>query len=130
MYLLQHRQLKRQHVGLLFQRLPSLESLSRLNIGALGLGWAGLTAAITAGAVWATSLQASGQLEGSFVLDPKFLLSVALWVLYGLCLGGRFGLKWRNRTLAQGSVVGFIFMLASSLVVTLILPSFHDFVIP
>jgi ABC-type uncharacterized transport system permease subunit len=127
MYLLQHRQLKRQQVGLLFQRLPNLESLSRLNIGALGLGWIGLTVAITAGALWATSLQVAGRLEGSFLLDPKFLLSFALWVLYGMCLGGRFGLKWANRTLAKGSIVGFVLMLASSLMVTLLLPSFHDF---
>lgn len=127
MYLLQYRQLKQQHVGLLFQRLPNLETLSRLNIGALGLGWLGLTVAILAGMTWATTLQLSGQLEGSFLTDPKFLLTVGLWVLYGLCLGGRYALRWANRTLATVSIVGFALMLASSLMVTLVLPSFHDF---
>ena len=107
--------------------MPNLETLSRLNISALGLGWIGLTIAIGAGALWATSLQTAGQLEGTFLLDPKFLLTFALWVLYGMCLGGRFGLKWANRTLATGSIVGFALMLASSLMVTLLLPSFHDF---
>ena len=34
----------------LFQRLPNLETLSRLNVGALGFGWLGLTVAIVAGA--------------------------------------------------------------------------------
>jgi len=127
MYLLQYRQLKQQHVGLLFQRLPNLEILSRLNVGALALGWIGLTIAILAGAVWATMLQLSGRLEGSFITDPKFLLTVGLWVLYGLCLGGRYLLRWANRTLATVSIVGFALMLASSLMVTLVLPSFHDF---
>jgi HemX protein len=127
MYLLQYRQLKQKHAGLLFQRLPNLETLSRLNIGALGLGWIALTVAILAGAMWATTLEVSGQIEGTFLTDPKFLLTVGLWALYGACLGGRYMLRWANRTLATVSVVGFALMLASSLTVTLLLRSFHDF---
>lgn len=127
MYLLQYRQLKQQRVGLLFQRLPNLETLSRFNIGGLGYGWLGLTIAILAGAVWATTLQVAGRLEGTFLTDAKFLLTVALWGVYGLCLGGRFLLRWANRTLATVSIVAFALMVASSLMVTLVLPSFHDF---
>jgi ABC-type transport system involved in cytochrome c biogenesis permease subunit len=127
MYLLQYRQLKRQQVGVLFQRLPNLETLSRLNIGALGLGWVGLTLAIIAGMVWATTLQMAGRLDGSYLSDPKFLMTVALWALYGFCLGGRYLLRWANRTLATVSIVGFALMLASSVMVTLVFSSFHDF---
>ena len=127
MYLLQYRQLKQQNVGMLFQRLPNLETLSRLNIGALGLGWIGLTLAIVAGMAWATTLQISGHLEGSYLTDPKFLLTVGLWALYGLCLGGRYVLRWANRTLATVSIVGFALMLVSSVMVTLVFSSFHDF---
>jgi HemX protein len=127
MYLLQYRQLKNRHAGLLFQRLPNLETLSRLNIGALGFGWLGLTIAIIAGATWATTLEVQGRIEGNFLTDPKFLLTAGLWVLYGLCLGGRYMLRWANRTLATASIVGFALMLTSSLAVTLVLRSFHDF---
>jgi ABC-type transport system involved in cytochrome c biogenesis permease subunit len=77
--------------------------------------------------VWATTLEVRGEIEGSFISDPKFLLTAALWVLYGLCLGGRYLLRWANRTLATASVIGFALMLASSLTVTLVLRSFHDF---
>jgi ABC-type uncharacterized transport system permease subunit len=43
-YLIQYRQLKERHVGLLFQRLPNLETLSRMNVrawpsGGWGLPW-------------------------------------------------------------------------------------------
>lgn len=127
MYLLQYRQLKKKNVGLLFQRLPNLETLSRLNIGAMGFGWLALTVAIAAGVTWAATLEVQGRLEGSFQTDPKFLLTVALWLLYGLCLGGRYVRRWANRTLATASVVGFALMLTSSLAVTLLLRSFHDF---
>lgn len=127
MYLIQYRQLKEKNAGLLFQRLPNLETLSRLNVGALGFGWLGLTVAIIAGVAWAATLEVQGRLEGTFYTDPKFLMTVALWTLYGLCLGGRYLLRWANRTLATVSIVGFAFMLASSLTVTLVFRSFHDF---
>jgi ABC-type transport system involved in cytochrome c biogenesis permease subunit len=68
-----------------------------------------------------------GRIEGNFLTDPKFLITVGLWLLYGVCLGGRYMLKWANRTLATVSVVGFALLLSSSLLVTLVLRSFHDF---
>jgi HemX protein len=127
MYLIQYRQLKQRHVGLLFQRLPNLETLSRLNVRALGIGWIGLTVAIVAGTVWAYNLRLTGELQTNFLLDAKFLLTAGLWVVYGICLGGLYVLGWPKKTLASISVVAFVFMLGSSMVVTLLFPSFHDF---
>lgn len=127
MYLLQYRQLKHRHVGLLFQRLPNLETLSRLNIRALAIGWIGLTVAIVAGTVWAFDLNRVGDLQVNLLQDPKFLLTVALWVVYGVCLAGLTMLGWTKRALASVSVLAFFLMLASSLTVALLFPSFHDF---
>ena len=127
MYLVQYRQLKRRRVGLLFERLPNLETLSRLNARSLALGWLGLTVAILAGSVWAITLARSGQLDVNLVLDPKFLLTVSLWALYGVCLGGLYVFKWPNSTMASVSVLAFALMIASSLLVTLGISSFHDF---
>jgi ABC-type transport system involved in cytochrome c biogenesis permease subunit len=126
-YLIQYRQLKRRHVGLLFQRLPNLETLSRMNVRSLAIGWLGLTVAILAGTVWAYTLSRAGELQVSVWQDPKFLLTVALWVVYGGCLAGVYVLRWPKRVLASVSVAAFLFMLGSSLVVTLMFPSFHDF---
>lgn len=127
MYLVQYRQLKEKHVGLLFQRLPNLETLSRLNVRALALGWVALTVAILAGSAWAGMLARAGQLEVNLLLDPKFLMTVGLWLVYGACLAGLYVLRWPKNTLATLSVVGFALMLASSLMVSLFVPSFHDF---
>ncbi len=127
MYLIQYRQLKHRHVGLLFQRLPNLETLSRLNVRALAIGWVGLTVAILAGTVWAFDLTRTGALQVNLFQDAKFLMTVGLWVLYGVCLAGIYLLGWPKRTLASLSVVAFLLMLGSSLLLALMFPSFHDF---
>ncbi|MFH1763344.1 MAG: cytochrome c biogenesis protein CcsA [Gemmatimonadota bacterium] len=127
MYALLYRELKKHRVGLIFRRLPNLETLSRLNMGAVFFGWIGLTLAILLGSLWAGELTARGWLEGSFYTDPKFLLTVALWVLYGLTLGGRYLFRWPNRQLAYLSIAAFLLLLSSSLAVNLFLPSFHQF---
>lgn len=127
MYALLYRELKKHRVGLIFRRLPNLETLSRLNMGAVLFGWVGLTLAIIWGSVWAGDLTSAGQLQGTFYTDPKFLLTVVLWGLYGLTLGGRYVLRWPNRQLAYLSMVAFFLMVSSSLAVNLFLPSFHQF---
>jgi ABC-type uncharacterized transport system permease subunit len=83
--------------------------------------------AILAGTVWAYNLSRTGQLQVNLLQDAKFLLSVAVWVVYGVCLGGLYVLGWPKRTLASVSVVAFLLLLGSSLTVTLLFPSFHDF---
>ena len=127
MYALLYRELKKHRVGLIFRRLPNLETLSRLNMGAVVFGWIGLTFAIVLGSLWAESLTSSGWLEGTYYTDPKFLLTLVLWVLYGLTLGGRYLFRWPNRQLAYLSMAAFILLLSSSLAVNLFLSSFHQF---
>lgn len=127
MYILLYRELKKHRVGLIFRRLPSLETLSRLNVGAILLGWFGLTVAGILGVVWADRLTSAGELEGNFYTDPKFLLTAVLWALAGVTLGGRFLLRWPNRQLAYLSLLAFFLMVGTSLAVNLVLPSFHQF---
>jgi len=127
MYALLYRELKKHRVGLIFRRLPNLETLSRLNLGAVFFGWIGLTLAILLGSFWAGELTSRGWMEGTFYTDPKFLLTVVLWVLYGLALAGRYLFRWPNRQLAYLSILAFFLMVTSSLAVNLFLSSFHQF---
>ena len=127
LYALLYRELKKHRVGLIFRRLPNLETLSRLNLGAVLFGWLGLTLAILLGSFWAGELTSQGWLEGTFYTDPKFLLTVFLWALYGLALAGRYLFRWPNRQLAYLSILAFVLMVTSSLAVNLFLSSFHQF---
>jgi ABC-type transport system involved in cytochrome c biogenesis permease subunit len=127
MYTLLYGELKKSRVSLIFRRLPSLETLSRLNMGAVLFGWAALTAGILLGSLWAGRLMSTGWLAGPYYTDPKFILTAVLWGLYGITLMGRYLLRWPNRQLAVLSIVAFVLLLSSSLAVNLILPSFHRF---
>ncbi len=127
LYLLLYRELKQKRTGLVFQRLPNLEMLARLNLNALVIGFGTLTVAMVVGTWWAFGLQTRGELTRSFVLDPKFLSTAVVWVLYGLCVGGRYVWKWPSRDLATISLVTFLLMLASSIGINLFADSFHSF---
>jgi len=127
LYVLLYQSLKGSRVGLVFRRLPNLETLGRLNWNAMVVGWGSLTLAILIGIVWVTGLQSRGEITGNFLADPKFLSTVAVWGLYGLCLTGRLLFRWPSRRLAKISLVTFVLMLCSTMVITFFLESFHRF---
>ena len=127
LYALLYRELKKKRMGLVFSRLPPLESLSRLNANALVFGWGTLTLAILVGVGWGVMLKASGELVGNLLTDPKFVSTIIVWIFYSLCLGGRYSLQWSSRILAYSSVVTFVVMILSAMAVGLFLESFHSF---
>ena len=127
LYLMLYRTLKGKHVGLVFQRLPNLEILGKLNVSAMIFGWGNLTLGIVIGVVWVAGLESSGRLESNFLSDPQFLSATAVWVIYSTCLAGRYAFKWPSRYLAGISMVTFGLLLASSFLVNLVVESFHSF---
>lgn len=127
LYLMLHRELKGHRISLVFERLPNLEILATLNRYALLLGWVMLTPAIIVGFIWSSGLHAAGEIDIDPLTDPKILSTVVIWALYGLCIGGRYLLKWPSRRMAVISLYAFVLMVATTLVVNFLLPSFHVF---
>lgn len=119
--LLLHRALKRRRFGVIFDRLPSLDVLTRMSLIAATVGVGFLGAAITLGVVWAR-LEFPG-----FVSDPKVVMTVAVWLTYGLILLAHRYLKWSRRRVIELSLVAFVLLIASVLATVLGLPSFHSF---
>jgi ABC-type transport system involved in cytochrome c biogenesis permease subunit len=113
MYLIQERQLKSKHPGVLYQRLPSLWVLDELNARALVLGLPLLTQGVITGSVWAKAVRGS-YLNWSVTSLPILLA----WALYVLLLGGRYRLGWQGKKAAFAAVTGFLLVLASYVVHT------------
>ncbi len=122
LYLLQYHEIRNKKFGLFFRRLPSLDILDRMNYYASLAGFALLTVAIILGAIW------SSEVFGAVHPDPKVLVAVGTWFLYGLAILGRQLTSWRGPRMAYSSVVGFAVVLFSMFAVNFFLTKFHVFV--
>ncbi len=122
MYLLQERQLKSKHTGILYHRLPSLNLLDDLCHLALSLGFPLLTLGLLSGALLAYST------FGSFVTwDGKQIWSIVTWFFYAALLHGRLAGGWRGRKAAILSIIGFCGVVFTSLGANLVIRGTHAF---
>jgi ABC-type transport system involved in cytochrome c biogenesis permease subunit len=111
LYVLLYHNLKAHRFGIIYERLPSLEVLSGMNLRAAGFGLACLTVAIAIGAVW------SLQVYPRFWHDPKVWLSLLAWGIYAACLLVRYASGWRGPRIAYFTIAGFLLVVFSMLVV-------------
>ena len=121
LFLLLYHELKKHRFGLIYERLPPLEALARLSVGAIMVGVVSLAVTIAGGALWAAS-----EFPG-FTTDPKFLLTIATWLVYLTTLALHYGRHWSGRRTILFSLVGFTLLVFSSLAVKLWFDSFHVF---
>lgn len=129
LYLLQYQEIRTKRFGLIFRRLPSLDILDRMNFYAAAAGFVLLTLAICLGAWWGTVASAKDPNRfGSPFMDPKVLVALLTWVLYGAALVGRRTISWAGVRMAYSSLVGFLIVLFSMFAVNLLLTRFHVFV--
>lgn len=106
LFLGEDRMLKRKRPVLWGSRLPSLETLDRVNLLALALGFPLLTLGVIAGMLWSRS--ATGHLLSH---DPHETWSLVGWAIYGVLATARFGGGWRGREAAASAALGFVFLL-------------------
>jgi ABC-type uncharacterized transport system permease subunit len=122
LFLLLYRELKQSRFGRLYERLPSLDLLARMTIRAAAIGLVFLSVAIVVGIIW------SSQFRGLNIWqDPKFIVTVLMWFVYGACLGAHYFLGWSGRRVVYFSLAGFIIMIFSMAVVNFLFRSFHSF---
>jgi HemX protein len=107
MYLLQEREVKGKRFGVLFSRLPPLDSLDKLidrlvRIGFLAFTVASLLGAVIARSVWKTA----------WSWDPQQVTTLLIWMLYGAMVQARH-LGWHGRRYALLTVAGFALLIGS-----------------
>jgi len=121
LYLMLYHELKASHFGIIYGRLPSLDTLAVMHERAVVVGLAALTATIIIGIGWLP------RVFGWVIADPKVLLTLTIWLLYlFVVLAQRFGWVSRSR-LIYVSILGFVLLVFSTLAVNLWLRSFHAF---
>ena len=122
MYLIQEHYVKSKHIGGLFKRLPSLQTLDEINYRLITIGFPFLTLAIITGALWAESAWGS-----YWRWDPKEVWSLITWFIYALVLHVRLTVGWRGKRAALLSIIGFCIVLFTFFGVNLLLKGLHSF---
>lgn len=122
LYLVQNRMLKSKRFTGIYQMLPSLDTLDKVNYTCLSVGFPLMTLGIISGAFWAN------QAWGSYwSWDPKETWALITWFVYAALLHGRMSIGWRGRKAAIFSIIGFICLLFTFLGVSLLLNGQHTF---
>ena len=112
MYLIQEKQVKSKKLGMMYFRMPSLESLDNLTYKAVAVGFPLFTMGFLTGSIWNIKMTQSSIFSWELV---KIWPLVIGWILYGLVFFGRYRMGWRGKKVAQGSVIGFITVMLSIL---------------
>ncbi|MBN1406922.1 MAG: cytochrome c biogenesis protein CcsA [Calditrichaceae bacterium] len=122
MYIIQNRNLKKKKMGLLYSQLPALSYLEKMSIRSVVIGIILLGLGIMHG-----HIQSNRVFGTYFPMDPKVLLSDAIWLFYffGYLLSRI--MKWRGRWMANLALSGFFVLLIVSGLVMFFMESFHRF---
>jgi ABC-type uncharacterized transport system permease subunit len=121
MFVLLYRALRKKKFGLVFERLPSLDVLASMGMGATLLGLVAFTCVIVLGIV-----MSAGVVPG-FYADPKFISAVVAWLVYAGAVGAHFFLGWRGARAVKLTLLGFVVAVFGVLGSTLLWRSFHVF---
>ena len=123
-YLVQDRNFKRRNFGVVFDRLPALETLDHLMFRFVGFAFLLLTIALALG-VYLVSESSSGR---AWMTDPKIIATLVTWALYAVLVHMRANAGRHGTRLALVTLLGLAFVLFSMVGVHLFAHSVHGFV--
>lgn len=119
-YLFQERYLKHKKISALLKRLPSLESLDRMNYRLLVWGFPLMTLGIITGSLWA------GIHWGDYwSWEPRQISSGIAWLFYGALLHARITAGLRGKKAAILTMFGFCVVLGYFLMGDALFPGRH-----
>jgi ABC-type uncharacterized transport system permease subunit len=122
LYLMLYHDIKSNQFGVIYKRLPDLETLERMSVTATLIGTILLTVAITLGVIWLPQV-----IESFSYTDPKLFGTIAIWVVYVFCLAARQVAGWKGRRMMVVTVTGFALAVVSIAVTTILPYGFHKF---
>ena len=122
-YLVAERRVKHKRMGSISRRLPSLETLDRINYKCTSYGFPFLTLGIITGSLWAELAWGS-----YWNWDPKETWSLITWIVYAILIHNRLTIGWRGRRTAYLMIAGFVSVLITFIGVSLFMGGLHSYV--
>lgn len=120
LYLYQERSIKKKKRGSLYDRLPALERLDRVNHVCLLIGFPLMTVGLLAGFLYASTVWKS-----PWNWDPKEIFALITWLIYAVLLHERLAVGWRGKKAAWLAIFGFSAVLITFLGVNLLFKGHH-----
>lgn len=122
LYLLLYKNLRSNKFGILFERLPSLETLEKLNIYSTIIGFVLLSMAIIVGIVW---------LPDAFpnfnFLDAKLIGTILVWCVYVFVIFKKYFTELTGKNIIYYTLVGYSFAILSLIITNTFAKTFHSF---
>jgi ABC-type transport system involved in cytochrome c biogenesis permease subunit len=122
LYLMLYHEIRSTRFGLIYKRLPNLETLERMSHKAEVFGFVMLSVAIVVGVVWLPRAFANFS-----YWDPKLIGTLVIWALYAAGLTAKRQFGWQGRKTMIVSLVAFGFVFISMTVINIYLSAFHSF---
>lgn len=122
LYLMLYHRIKASKFGVIYQKLPNLETLERMSFIAIAMAFGLLTLAIVFGFIWLPRA-----FEDFSYLDPKLVGTLLIWGMYGTGIIAKKRGGWTGRRVMILSVFGFVFTIFSMTVVNMLFSKFHNF---
>lgn len=122
LFLMLYHEIKASRFGVIYKKLPNLETLEKMSFTAVELAFVLLGTAIVTGFVWLPEAFT----DFSYT-DPKLIGTFAVWILYGAGIIAKRSGGWTGRKVMLLSICGFVITLFSLTFVNVFLSSFHKF---
>lgn len=122
LFIMLYKDIKLNKFGIIFNRLPSLETLEKLSFQAVVIGFILLTIAIIIGGIWLPQA-----FDNFSYFDPKLISSGIIWIIYGVGISSKLIANWYGKKVVILSLIGFVLTLLSMLLTSLLQNSFHYF---
>ena len=122
LFIMLYKDIKINKYGLIFQRLPNLEILEKLNFYSVVIGFILLSISIIIGLIWLPS--AFPQIG---YLDPKLISAYVIWIVFGSGILTKLLAKLYGKKVIIFSLIGFCIIILSLVVQNVFAESFHSF---
>ena len=122
MYLMLYHEMKATQFGVIYKKLPTLETLERMTFTTVILAFVLLSIAILFGFIWLNRV-----IPEPDYFDPKLVGTMVMWAMYGFLVVAKARYGWKGRKVMILSIAGFLISLFSMTFINIFFSKFHKF---